>query len=52
MYGKRDRRRGMGYWYIHNAVDDHSRLGYSELLTDERKETAAELSKRVDQRSI
>jgi len=30
-----------GYWYIHNAVDDCSRLGYSELLTDERKETAA-----------
>jgi transposase InsO family protein len=34
-------RRGMGYWYIHNAVDDCTRLGYSELLTDERKETAA-----------
>lgn len=30
-----------GYWYIHNAVDDHSRLAYSELLTDERKDTAA-----------
>ncbi len=39
--GKRNRRRGMGYWYIHNAVDDHSRLAYSELLQDERKETAA-----------
>ncbi|WP_427385467.1 IS481 family transposase [Janibacter sp. G56] len=38
--GKRDRRRGMGYWYIHNAVDDHTRLAYSELLGDERKETA------------
>ena len=37
----RDRRAGAGYWYIHNAVDDCSRLGYSELLTDERKETAA-----------
>ena len=30
-----------GYWFIHNAVDDCSRLAYSELLTDERKETAA-----------
>ncbi len=40
--GKRDRRRGMGYWYIHNAVDDCTRLAYSELLDDERKETAAE----------
>ena len=39
--GRRDRRRGMGYWYIHNAVDDRTRLAYSELLTDERKETAA-----------
>ena len=35
------RQRGIGYCYIHNAVDDHSRLAYSELLTDERKETAA-----------
>jgi transposase InsO family protein len=39
--------RGMGYWYIHNAVDDCSRLGYSELLADERKETAAEFWRRA-----
>jgi transposase InsO family protein len=39
--GKRNRRRGVGYWFIHNAVDDCTRLGYSELLEDERKETAA-----------
>jgi transposase InsO family protein len=45
---KRNRRRGMGYWYIHNAVDDCSRLGYSELLEDERKETAAEFWKRAN----
>jgi transposase InsO family protein len=40
--GKKNRR-GIkhGYWYIHNAVDDHTRLAYSELLTNERKETAA-----------
>jgi len=30
-----------GYSYLHHAVDDHSRLAYSEILTDERKETAA-----------
>jgi transposase InsO family protein len=30
-----------GYAYLHHAVDDHSRLVYSEILTDERKETAA-----------
>ena len=27
--------------FLHNAVDDHSRLAYSEILADERKETAA-----------
>ena len=38
---RRNTRRGkIGYCYIHNAVDDHTRLAYSEILTDERKETA------------
>jgi transposase InsO family protein len=32
--------RGTGYAYLHHAVDDHSRLVYSEILTDERKQTA------------
>ncbi|MGX1873178.1 IS481 family transposase [Nocardia fluminea] len=31
----------VGYSYLHNAVDDHSRLAYTEILADERKETAA-----------
>jgi transposase InsO family protein len=30
-----------GYCYLHHAVDDHTRLAYSEILNDERKETAA-----------
>jgi transposase InsO family protein len=30
-----------GYVFLHHAVDDHSRLAYSEQLPDERKETAA-----------
>lgn len=30
-----------GYAYLHNAVDDHSRLAYTEILGDEKKETAA-----------
>jgi transposase InsO family protein len=30
----------IGYSYIHNAVDDHSRLAYSEILADETKQTA------------
>jgi hypothetical protein len=31
----------LGYGYLHNAVDDHSRLAYTEILPDERKDTAA-----------
>jgi transposase InsO family protein len=36
-----------GYVYLHHAVDDHSRLAYSEILNDERKETAAAFWKRA-----
>ena len=31
----------VGSSYLHNAVDDHSRLAYTEILPDETKETAA-----------
>ena len=30
-----------GHHFLHTALDGHSRLAYSELLADERKETAA-----------
>lgn len=30
-----------GYAFLHNAVDDHSLLAYTEILTDEKKETTA-----------
>jgi transposase InsO family protein len=30
-----------GYHFLHTAIDGHSRLAYSELLGDERKDTAA-----------
>lgn len=30
----------IGYSFVHTAIDDHSRLAYSEVLTNERKETA------------
>jgi transposase InsO family protein len=30
----------IGYGYLHTALDDYSRLAYTEILTDERKETA------------
>jgi transposase InsO family protein len=43
-----NRHRGHGYAYLHNAVDDHSRLAYSEILTDERKETAAAFWRRAE----
>jgi transposase InsO family protein len=33
--------RGLGYDYVHSAVDDHSRLAYSEILDDERGDTCA-----------
>jgi len=38
---------GRGYAYLHHAVDDHSRLAYSEICTDERKETAAAFWRRA-----
>lgn len=38
---RHNKRRGKGYAFLHHAVDDHSRLAYSEALADERKETAA-----------
>ena len=34
-------RGSVGYGFIHSAVDDHSRVAYSEILGDEKKETAA-----------
>lgn len=37
-----------GYHYLHNAVDDRSRLAYTEILADEKKETAAGLWARAN----
>jgi transposase InsO family protein len=31
----------IGYDYVHSAVDDHTRLAYSEILPDEQGNTAA-----------
>ena len=33
-------RPNLGYQYLHNAVDDHSRLAYTEILPDETRGTA------------
>ena len=35
------RRPEIGYDYVHSLVDDHSRLAYSEILTDEIGTTCA-----------
>jgi transposase InsO family protein len=38
---------GIGWEYLHIAVDDHSRVAYVELLTDERGVTAAAFLRRA-----
>jgi transposase InsO family protein len=35
------KRTQVGYAYVHSAVDAHSRVAYSEILTDERGDTCA-----------
>jgi transposase InsO family protein len=35
------RGRGIGYDYVHVAIDDHTRVGYAEVLPDEKGATAA-----------
>ena len=37
----RNRHQLRGYHFLHTAIDAYSRLAYTELLADERKETAA-----------
>lgn len=38
--GKKNRS-GVGHSFLHSAIDDNSRVVYSEILTNEKKETAA-----------
>jgi transposase InsO family protein len=38
---------GIGYAYVHTALDDHSRLAYSEVLPDEQAATAAAFWRRA-----
>jgi len=42
-----DRRFGPGYDYAHAIVDDHSRLGYAELLPDEKAVTVTAFVERA-----
>lgn len=39
--GEDSKSRTVGYRYIHTAIDDRSRVVYSEILTDEKAATAA-----------
>ncbi|QLL08636.1 IS481 family transposase [Mycobacterium vicinigordonae] len=38
---------GTGFDYVHSAVDDHSRLAYSEILPDEKGPTCAAFLRRA-----
>jgi hypothetical protein len=37
-----------GYHYLHTAIDGYSRLAYTELLADERQDTAAAFGSRAN----
>jgi hypothetical protein len=39
--GAARRRKRLGYAYLHTAIDDYSRLAYTEVLADEKGTTAA-----------
>ena len=41
-------RSGVGYDYIHSAIDAHCRVAYSEILDDERGETCAAFWNRAE----
>jgi transposase len=43
----RERKRGNGFDFVHSLVDDHSRLAYSEILTDEKGITCAGFLRRA-----
>jgi len=48
IHGDRSQRgRGVGWEYVHVAVDDHSRLAYAEVLRDERAATTVAFLRRA-----
>lgn len=47
-HGRRNQRRaGGGYLFLHTALDDHSRLAYTEVLADETAATSAAFLRRA-----
>ena len=47
--GERSKTRRVGYTYLHSAVDDHTRLAYSEFCPDEKAVTALRFLQRACQ---
>lgn len=48
IHGDRRRRsRGVGWEYVHVAIDDHSRITYAEILADQRGTTCAAFLERA-----
>lgn len=49
VHGRREqvRGRGIGWDYVHVAVDDHTRLAYIEVLSDEKGDTCAGFLRRA-----
>jgi transposase InsO family protein len=45
---QKDGAAGRGYHFLHTAIDAHSRLAYSEMLSDELKETASDFWTRAN----
>lgn len=41
------RKHGLGYDYVHTAIDDHSRVAYAEIHDDERGPTCAKFMERA-----
>ena len=48
--GRKNKRKSVrvGYAFLHSTIDDHSRVVYSEILGDEKQETAAGFWKRAN----
>lgn len=49
LHGRKEqaRGRGIGYDYVHTAIDDHTRLAYSEIHDDEKDMTCAQFLHRA-----
>lgn len=44
--------RGVGWEYVHVCIDDHSRIGFADILPDQKKRSAVALSELIDERVV